>query len=318
MGESLGNGSQLPATKISIWIGMLIIYVVWSSTYLAIRFAVESFPPFIMAAARFLIAGIILYGFRRIKGDAPPRRLEWRSTAIIGLFLLLGGNGGVSWAEQRVVSSIAALLVGSTPLWIVLVDAIRPNGKKPGWLAFAGVILGFVGIAILIDPWGNNLGDNSITIDGWGIAALLLASLSWAIGSVFSRQAEIPASPLLATGMEMIAGGIGLLVVGTVLGEWQQLRLEEISIRSWWSLAYLIIFGSLMGFATYTWLLRVAPISLVSTYAYVNPLVAIFLGNVLAQEPLTTQLVISAVVIIGSVIIITTANIRQSIRNRRI
>jgi drug/metabolite transporter (DMT)-like permease len=318
MSESLGNGSQLPPTRISIWIGMLIIYVVWSSTYLAIRFAVESFPPFIMAAARFLIAGIILYGFRRIKGDAPPRRLEWRSTAIIGLFLLLGGNGGVSWAEQRVVSSIAALIVGSTPLWIVLVDAIRPNGKKPGWLAFAGVILGFVGIAILIDPWGNNLGDNPIAIDGWGIAALLLASLSWAIGSVFSRQAEIPASPLLATGMEMIAGGIGLLVVGTVLGEWQQLRLEEISIRSWWSLAYLIIFGSLMGFATYTWLLRVAPISLVSTYAYVNPLVAIFLGNVLAQEPLTTQLVISAGIIIGSVIIITTANIRQSIRNRRI
>lgn len=318
MGESLGNGSPLPPTKISIWIGMLIIYVVWSSTYLAIRFAVESFPPFIMAAARFLIAGILLYGFRRIKGDAPPRGLEWRSTAIIGLFLLLGGNGGVSWAEQRVVSSIAALLVGSTPLWIVLVDAIRPNGKKPGWLAFAGVILGFIGIAILIDPWGSNLSDHTAVIDGWGIAALLLASFSWAIGSVFSRQAELPASPLLATGMEMILGGIGLLVVGTVMGEWQQLRLEEISLRSWWSLAYLIIFGSLIGFATYTWLLRVAPISLVSTYAYVNPLVAILLGNVLAQEPLTTQLVISAVIIIGSVIIITTANIRQSIRNRRV
>lgn len=291
---------------------MFVVYVVWSSTYLAIRFAVESMPPFLMGAMRFIFAGLILFTWRWLAGDPRPTLRQWRSTAIIGLFLLMGGNGGVVWAEQRVVSGIAALLIGATPLWIVLVDALRPGGRKPAPLALVGVLVGFAGIAILVGPWNSAQSAGLSSLDLGGVIALLLAALSWAIGSVYSRDADLPASPLLATGMEMITGGLGLMLLAALNGDWAQLDLAAITPRAWWSLAYLVVFGSLLGFATYTWLLRVAPITLVSTYAYVNPLVAILLGAVLAQEALTLQIGISALVIVGSVAVITRANTRAA------
>jgi drug/metabolite transporter (DMT)-like permease len=291
------------ATRLQIWLGMASIYVVWGSTYLAIRFAVETMPPFLMASLRFLVAGAILYAWRRMAGDPPPRRVEWRSAAIVGLFLLVGGNGGVVWAEQRVVSGVAALLVGSTPLWMVLLDALRPGGQRPGWITLLGVLVGFIGIAVLVGP--EEFTGISGGVDPLGAAALTLASFLWAAGSLFSRRAPLPASPLLGTGMEMLAGSAGLLFLGTLGGEWRRLDLTSIAPHSVWGLLYLIFFGSLVGFAAYTWLLRVAPTPLVSTYAYVNPLVAIIMGNLFAQEPLTPRVLIATVVILGGVALIT-------------
>jgi drug/metabolite transporter (DMT)-like permease len=288
--------------KLRIWWAMIAVYIVWGSTYLAIRYAVETMPPFLMAAIRFLIAGGILYIGRRMAGDAPPTRRQWKSAAIIGLFLLLGGNGGVVWAEQRVVSGIAALLVGASPLWMVLLDAIRPGGKRPGWQTWLGVLWGFAGIALLVGPAEFSGSGTRLYLPGVG--ALLLASFLWSAGSLYSRTACLPDSPLLGTGMEMLVGGTSLLILGTLAGDWNRLNLSAIQLHSVLGLLYLIIFGSLVGFAAYTWLLRVAPTPLVSTYAYVNPMVAIFIGNLFAGEPLTLRILLAAGVIVSSVVII--------------
>lgn len=291
--------------KLKIWLAMLSVYIVWGSTYLAIAFAVQTMPPFLMAAARFLVAGGILYIFRRgVSKDPAPRLLEWRSAAVVGLFLLLGGNGGVVWAEQRVPSGIAALLVGASPLFMVLIDAIRPGGIRPTWQTALGVLVGFGGIALLIGPdqWGGSGQGTDLT----GMLVLILAAFLWAAGSLYSRNACLPGSPLLGTGMEMLTGGAGLLVLGTLTGEWSRLDLSAISTPSLLGLGYLIFFGSLVGFASYTWLLRNAPTPLVSTYAYVNPLIAIILGNLLASEPITLPVVASALIILSSVALINT------------
>jgi len=283
---------------------MLSIYVVWGSTYLAIRFAVQTMPPFLMAATRFLVAGGVLFVFRRTWGDAAPSDREWYSAAIIGLLLLLGGNGGVVWAEQRVSSGHAALMVSATPLWMVLIDSLRPGRRRPGWLAIAGVLVGFAGVVMLIGP-GASRADR---VDPVGAGVLILATMCWAAGSLYSRKAALPPSPLLGTGMEMIIGGLSLLALGTLTGEWGRLNLSGITAESWRGLGYLIVFGSWVGFGSYTWLLRVAPTSLVSTYAYVNPIVAVLMGNWLAAEPLTPRTLIAAAVIVGSVALTTIAN----------
>jgi drug/metabolite transporter (DMT)-like permease len=288
--------------KARIWTALIAVYIVWGSTYLAIRFAVETMPPFLMAAARFLIAGGILFAWRRKAGDALPTRRQWKSAAIIGLFLLLGGNGGVVWAEQRVVSGIAALMVGASPLWMVLLDAFRPGGKRPGWQTWLGVLWGFSGIALLVGP--AEFTGNGTHLDLAGVGVLLLAAFLWSAGSLYSRSACLPDSPLMGTSMEMLVGGAGLLIFSTLVGDWGRLDLAGIQMSSVWGLLYLIVFGSLVGFAAYTWLLRVAPTPLVSTYAYVNPLVAIFIGNLLASEPLTPRILLAAGVIVSSVVLI--------------
>lgn len=296
--------------KARIWIALITVYIVWGSTYLAIRFAVESMPPFLMAATRFLIAGSILLAWRVFAKDRLPTRIEWRSAAIVGLLLLTGGNGAVVWAEQHVASGIAALIVGSAPLWMVAIDAIRPGGYKANVQTWLGVMIGFCGILILISPW--QMAGNSSQMDIYGILALLLGAFLWAVGSLYSRNAVLPASPLMGTGMEMLMGGAGLLILGTLTGEWGRVDLSSITSRSIAGLVYLIIFGALIGFAAYTWLLRNAPTPLVSTYAYVNPLVAIFLGSLLAAEPLTPRILISALIVVSSVALINTANRKKS------
>jgi drug/metabolite transporter (DMT)-like permease len=300
------------ASSLSIWAAMLAVYIVWGSTYLAIRFAIETMPPFLMASTRFLLAGAILYAFRRLRGDPAPTRIEWRSAAIVGLFLLVGGNGGVVWAEQFVESGVAALLVGSAPLWMVLLDAFRPgqahlarksSDKRQRFLSTAGVVIGFLGIGLLVSP--SSLTGIAGEVDPLGAAVLTLACFFWAVGSLYNRGAKLPSSPLLGTGMEMLAGGLGLLLLGTLVGEWGRVDLGAVSTRSLLGLGYLVLFGSLVGFAAYTWLLRVAPTALVSTYAYVNPLVAILLGNWLASEPLTPRVLLSTAVILSAVAVIT-------------
>jgi len=296
-------------SNLAIWTGLITVYIVWGSTYLAIRFAIETIPPFLMAGARFTIAGLVLYTWRRLAGDPSPCRREWISAGIVGLLLLLVGNGGVTWAEQTVNSGIVALLIGTVPLWVVLVEALRPGGRLPGWQGMAGVLLGVGGIFILVNPWASESG---VRLDLAGTIVVLLAAASWAIGSVYSRSAQLPKSPLMGTGLEMLVGGGALLLLGTFTGEWSQVNWTAISTKSILGLAYLIVFGSLIGYASYTWLLRVAPTSLVSTYAYVNPLIAILMGNILAQEPLTPQIILAAAVIIGAVVLINLAHAPQA------
>ena len=288
--------------RIKIWLALFSVYIIWGSTYLAIRFAVETIPPFLMVATRFLIAGGVLYGWRRLRGDVPPVRVEWISAAIVGILLLVAGNGSVVWAEQYVPSGITALIVGTAPLFMVLIDALRPRGQLPDWRTIVGVLIGFAGIIILINP--SSLSGNPDRYFIIGLVVLLLATFFWALGSLYNRHARLPASPLLGTGMEMLVGGVVLLGIATLSGEWGRLDLAAISPRSWLGLAYLIVFGAMIGFVAFTWLLRVAPTPLVATYAYVNPLIAIFLGAWLGQEALTPRILLAAVVIVAAVFMI--------------
>jgi drug/metabolite transporter (DMT)-like permease len=295
--------------RVKIWAALLAVYLIWGSTYLAIRYAVETLPPFLMAGTRFLLPGMLLYAWRRLAGDPPPSATQWRAAAVVGLLLLLGGNGLVSWAEQHVASGIAALLIGSVPVWMVLIEALRPGGTRPSTLAVVGLLAGFGGIALLVGP--TQVGGSLATgINPAGALALLGAALLWSLGSVYSRGANLPASSLQSTGMQMLTGSAGLFLVGALAGEPGNLDLTAVSARSWLALVYLTLGGSLGGFVAYAWLLRNAPVALVSTYAYVNPLVAILLGNWLAAEPLTFRILAAALVILGSVALINTSKTR--------
>jgi drug/metabolite transporter (DMT)-like permease len=255
-----------------------------------------------MAGVRFLVSGLILYIWRRLAGDPAPTPRQWRSAAIVGLLLLLGGNGVLSWAEQHVASGVAALIIASIPLWVALIDALRPRGVKPDWKIVLGLLMGFGGIVVLVLSTAGPGSAEGVTFAG--VAALLLAALLWSLGSIYGRDADMPKSSLLGTSIEMLSGAAGLFIAATVLGEWQSVDLAAITSRSLFGLGYLILAGSLLGFTSYSWLLRNAPISLVSTYAYVNPVVAIFLGAWLADEVLNLPIVLSALVIIASVVVI--------------
>jgi drug/metabolite transporter (DMT)-like permease len=291
--------SEYRASLPAIWSALIAVYLIWGSTYLAIRYAVETLPPFLMAAVRFIASGGFLYALRRFNGDPAPQSVEWRSATIIGIFLLVGGNGGVAWAEQFVTSSLAALLVATVPLWMVLMDAFRPASHRPGLLAVAGILIGFGGIVLLI----RSAAGSAETTHLFGAAALIFASLAWSIGSLYGRTARLPASQLLGTAMEMLAGGMALLLVATVLDEWSDFDIATVSRRSVLALLYLTVIGS-SAFVAYVWLLRVAPTPLVATYAYVNPLVAVLLGYFLAQEPITVRTMFAAALIIGSVALV--------------
>lgn len=296
--------SQFKASPVAVWAAMIAVYIAWGSTYLAIRFAVETMPPFLMASLRFLVAGSVLFILRRLAGDPLPRPTEARSAAIVGLFLLLGGNGAVVWAEQSIPSGLAALMVSSSPLWMMLLDGLRPGTPRPTKRALLGIALGFGGVILLL--WPTNSG-GLLQTNPWGAAALIFATLAWSFGSIYSRYAPLPTSPLMGSAVEMLAGGMALGALGLLTGELGQVHLAGIALRSWLGLAYLIVFGSLIGFTAYTWLLRVAPTSLVSTYAYVNPLVALMIGALLGNETLAARTLVAAAVILGSVALITAA-----------
>ena len=287
--------------KLKIWIALFTVYIFWGGTYLFIHFAVETIPPFFMAGSRYLIAGAILYVWRRLAGDPAPTRGQWLRAAAVGL-LLLGGNGLLSLAEQSVASGISSLIIGSVPLWMASMEALRPGGARPNRLGIIGLVIGFGGIALLVAP--SLMGGKSINAPLPGVIILLFAAFFWSLGSIYSRIAHLPESVLLATGMEMLAGGIGLFLAGTFTGEWHLLVLANISARSWYAMIYLVLLGSMAGYTAYAWVLRAAPVSLVSTYAYVNPLVAILLGSLFAQETLTVHVLVSAAIIIGSVVLI--------------
>lgn len=280
------------------------IYLVWGSTYLAIAFAIKTLPAFLMAGVRFIIAGSILYIYARRQGAVVATWPQWRNAIFIGLLLLLGGNGGVVWAESRVPSGLTALMVASLPLWFAILDWIRPGGQRPTVRTWIGIALGLIGLLILINPAELLRGS---TIDPVGAIVLLLASLSWACGSIYSRHTDLPKSGLLTTAMEMLCGGAGLLMFGSLMGDWRRFEPSHVSAESVLAMLYLIVFGSLVGFTSYMWLLKVSTPSRVATYAYVNPVVAVFLGWLIGKEPLTMQTIIATAVIVAGVVVITTA-----------
>jgi drug/metabolite transporter (DMT)-like permease len=284
------------------------VYLIWGSTYLAIKFAIETIPPFLMAGVRFLISGLILYGWARMKGAPAPTRIYWKSAAVVGVLLLLGGNGGVVWAEQRVASGVAALIVAIVPVWIALMEWRAPGGKKPGWQVTAGLAAGTVGLLLLASPGEAALGAR---VDLIGAAVLVFATLCWAVGSIKAKHSPLPDSPLLSTGMEMLAGGAALVVMGAATGELGQVNFAAMSGKSLLSLLYLTTFGSLVGFTAYIWLLRVGSPTRAATYAYVNPVVAVFLGWLLAGESITPRTVLATLVIVGGVVLITSARTRN-------
>ncbi|MBI3738912.1 MAG: EamA family transporter [Chloroflexi bacterium] len=291
--------------KTKIWTALIALYIVWGSTYLAIRFAVETIPPFLHAGIRFLVSGLILVIWQRASGQPLPTRKQWLSLSIVGLLLLLGGNGMVGWAEKTIPSGIAALIIGSMPIFLVLIEALRPSGVKPTWQAIIGLIVGFIGIYLLVGP--SEIAGGGARFNLIGIVALLFACLSWSIGSIYSRGADLPKSTLMSTGAEMLVGSLGLFIVSVASGELSGWNLTMVSTQSWLGLVYLIFVGSLIGFVSYGWLLQNAPISLVATYAYVNPIVAVLLGSWLASEPLEPRTWLATVIIIGSVVFINSA-----------
>jgi drug/metabolite transporter (DMT)-like permease len=278
------------------------VYLLWGATFLAIRFGVETLPPYLLAGLRFLTAGAVLYGWTRWRGAERPTAANWRAAALVGSLLLVGGNGSVSWAQQRVPSGMAAMIIASSPIWMVLLDWLRPRGVRPHVIVFVGLVLGLAGLLLLVrpDPSGTRM-------DPLGTAALLFASISWAVGSIYSRHARLPRTMLLATGMEMLAGGAILLVASAVTGQLDGFDPRAVSIRSIVSLAYLIVGGSLIGFTAYIWLLRVTSPARAATYAFVNPVVAVLLGWMFAGEAITPQILLGSAVVAAGVALVTAA-----------
>lgn len=279
------------------------VYTLWGSTYLAIRVAIDTLPPLLMASTRFLLAGGILYAVMRLRGEPAPTRVHWRSTAIIGALLLLFGNGGVVMAERTVPTGIAALLVAMVPMWMVLLEWLRPDGNRPTGRTLLGLAVGFAGMVVLVGP-GSLAGGEGV--DPVGVGLLTMGSLAWAAGSIFSRGAALPRSALLATAMEMVWGGVWLGLAGVAMGELGSADPSAFTRESLLALLYLVVFGSLVGFSAYIWLLGVSTPARVSTYAYVNPVVAVLLGWGFLDEPLTMRVLWAAAIIIAAVAVITT------------
>lgn len=279
------------------------VYTIWGSTYFAIAIAITALPPFLMAGARFLLAGGIVYTWLRLRGAKRPSWGEWGSALVIGALLLVGGNGGVVFAEQYVPSGLVSLLVAMVPLYIALLDWLRPGGKRPTALVAVGLVFGFAGIFLLIGPDAIGGGTSYFP---W-ILIPLVGSLCWAAGSLYSRSAKLPAAPLMGTALEMLAGGVLLVGLGFATGEASRVNPDQFSIEALLAFGFLVIFGSIVAFSAYIWLLRVVSPSRVSTYAYVNPVVALFLGSTFLGEQITTRTLVAAAVILVAVAIITGA-----------
>ena len=279
------------------------VYFIWGSTYLAIRFAIETLPPLGMAAVRFLIAGTLMYTWLRARGASAPTLAQWRSGAISGTLLLVGGNGAVVVAEQWVPSGLVALIVATVPMWMVLFDAGFGSGARPSNRVRMGLVFGFMGVGVLAGSPGVGGGGRQEIL---GAFLVLGGSICWAIGSLVSRYVEDPPRPAMLVATQMLTGGAIFTILSLASGELAGFSLGNISLRSWWALLYLVVAGAIVGYAAYIWLLTVVPPSRVGTYAYVNPVVALFLGWALADEPLNSRSVLAAAIILASVVVITT------------
>jgi drug/metabolite transporter (DMT)-like permease len=280
-----------------------VVYLVWGSTFLAIRFAVRTLPPLLMAGGRYTLAGGLLYGFLRLRGAPAPSRPQWISALVVGALMIGLGNGFLTWSELVLPSGTAALLVAAMPLWMVLLDWLAFGGRRPRPAVALGLVAGFAGVALLLGPAGGSGEAHPTLVAG---LAIMVGTLGWAYGSLWSRGAAMAVPPLLGTASHMLTGGLILLVSGLLLGEGHGLALGAASTRSVLAFFYLVVFGSLVTYTTYMWLLRHAQASLVSTYAYVNPVVAVFLGWLLAGESVTSRTLVAAAIIVGAVAMIVT------------
>jgi drug/metabolite transporter (DMT)-like permease len=279
------------------------VYIIWGSTYLGIKYALETIPTFLMAGFRFTTAGIVLFLIARLSGAyEKPKLIHWRTTAIVGAFLLLGGNGGVVIAENYVSSSLTALLVATVPFWVVVFSWLF-KGERPNLKVIGGLSVGFVGVWLLLPTGGANgdAGNGQL----FGAVMLIAASASWALGTLYGGYGETVKSPIQNAAMQMLSGGVMLLVAGTATGEWSRFDVNAISRTSWTALVYLIVVGAIVAYTAYSWLLKNASPAMVSTYAYVNPAIAVLLGWAIAGETLTGKMLAGAAIIIGSVALIT-------------
>jgi drug/metabolite transporter (DMT)-like permease len=291
----------------TLWVALAIVYTVWGSTYLAIRVAIETLPPMLMASVRFLIAGGILYTISIRRGDRAgdrPGPRQWRAAAIVGTLLFLGGNGGVVWAEQRVSSGVAALIVASVPLWMALIAFVALKERLPR-VAVAGLIVGFAGTAILINPSGSD------RIDMLGALAVVGASVSWAIGTLYAGRATLPSRGFVSAAMQLLCGGVALGVVGIAGGELGKIHPENFSRSSLLALAYLIVFGAIVAFSAYSYMVRNASPAIVSTYAYVNPVIAVLLGWTFLDENVGLTTIVAGGIIVVAVAMIVSAKARS-------
>ncbi len=280
------------------------IYFIWGSTYLGIRFTVETLPPFLSGGIRFLVAGLILFFWGLFKSGEKPTPAGWLNAAKLAFIMILLGYGGVMWAEQIVPSGIAALIISVEPLWFFIMDWLVFKSARPGPREWAGLALGFAG-TLYLAFWSGSASFEAVPGYRIGTLVIFLSTTAWVFGSLASRKTHIAKSTLLGTGMEMLAGGALLVTAGLAFGELTNFSPASVSLRSWLALAYLIIFGSLIAFTAFVWLLKVEPASRVSTHAFVNPVVAVFLGWSLAGEALTTPMLVAACIVVVSVMLIT-------------
>ncbi len=300
MNSTAPGGTTIPP-RTMVLLAFAAVYLIWGSTYLAIRIGVETLPPFLLGGVRFTIAGAILLLFLKLRGVPWPSVAQARNSVVAGTVMLLGGNGLVVWAEQHVTSSFAALFIASAPVWFAVIDWARPGGNRPAWHVWVGISLGLTGVALLVLRRDAGVGQ----IHLGGALALTLATMSWASGSMLAKHTDKPASPWMGAGLQMLGGGVVMCGVAAGLGEFGRFNWEAVSARSLAAFAYLIVFGSWIGFSAYVWLLGVSTPAKVSTYAYVNPVIAVFLGWALLGERVTPPMFLAAMVIVGAVVILT-------------
>jgi|SoiMethySBSTD1v2_1073268.scaffolds.fasta_scaffold88185_3 drug/metabolite transporter (DMT)-like permease len=306
------TGAAAAPDRRLVWVGLAILYSVWGSTYLAIAVAVDTIPPFLMAALRFGLAGVLLLTWVALRDRAAlrrPTRREVIDTSIVGALLLGGGMGMVAWGEQTIPSGIAALLIAMMPVWVAVLGRLAFRERLPQ-LAVVGIVVGFVGVAILVGP--TALGVTG-ALDAAGLVAILISPIAWSSGSLYAaHRASLPTHPLVATGMQMVAGAFVLAVMSIVSGEPGRFDPAAVSTPSFAAFLYLTIVGSIVAFTTYGWMIRVAPLPLVATYAYVNPVVAVILGAIILGEPIEARTILAGAVIVAAVALIVTARGRMT------
>jgi drug/metabolite transporter (DMT)-like permease len=295
----------MPSKRISIILAFAAVYLIWGSTYLGILFAIQSIPPFLMAGARFFICGLIMYAAARIGGASKPTPITWRSALVVGGCLLLCGNGAVSISEQWVPSGLASLLVATVPIYMALLGWLTGISPRPAPIVWLGLIGGFLGVGVLVGPALTNLSSsNHLAL---GMCILLIGSLIWSIGSLYSRTAISSPSLILAAGQQMICGGTLLFLMGLAFGEPRHFDFAKVTPLSVWAFLYLVAIGALIGYTAYFWLLRHCDPAKVATYAYINPVVAVLLGTLFAHETLSLRTIVGAGMIVGSVAVVITA-----------
>ena len=305
------NDRSKSPSRTALILAFTAIYLIWGSTYLGIRVSIETMPPFLMGGARFIIAGGVLFAWLRYRGAPAPTAHQWRTNIVIGIFLLLGGNGLVAWAEQYVASGVTALIIGVQPLFFVLTEWAWRGGIRPTMTTTLSLIVGFAGVAWLAAPW-ETVQAGGLHIPG--VIAILSACVFWAFGSIYSRHAKHGADPLLAASLQMLCGGAALALAALIRGEFASVNVAEISSRSWAAFGYLVVFGSLVGFSTFVWLMKHSTPARVSTYAYVNPVVAVLLGWWILHEPITPRTVVASIMIVAAVIIVTSEKNKSAVK----